>query len=514
MIREQPLLFLGVSFLAGLAVLPACRGPILPPEPGGNLALWLDRRPAPHPARGGKTREERGKGKLRPRPSQEAGRGAGKARRGRSLPPLPEKEVLRRRREAENLLQDAWKKGDPKGLPAGLQVIYSARQSMAAGDLDGAAVDLQDRLAEDPGDFLALCELGRVRVLQGAFQEAAVLLEKALRRAPGDPESKIYLARALAGRGGKGDLARSEALLKSALPKALDPVRVYHFLFLVYLKAGKTARAVQVVSRGLEKIPGDLTLLGDQIQGLILLGKLEDALQVADRLSRPPRGPFPQALWFKAFILRRLGRFREAVSVLEKLAAGKGKEFRRFFARRMTRDDVKSLILQARREARAGRRIYYLPGEREEILRTDPDEIRRLQVVQSLEWALPRKPFKVLDLALSDRSATVRTAALQVLGKILLGAPGGWKRVVKALSDPEPRVRGMAARIVGRSHRPDAAEILFSALEKEKNGYVFRCICDALRDATGKDVLLMGGEENSPESRSRVVREWKEKLKK
>ncbi len=422
--------------------------------------------------------------------------------------------MKKRRKEAEEFLAKAIRERDPSILPASLRPLYRARTARNREDLDTAAVDLQDRLAKDPGDFLALSELGTVRLAQRAVPEAVALEERALRRAPGDPGATLALAQALAARGTKEDLARSESLLKSIPQGFLKPGLLAHVLYLVYLRMGKPALAVRTVSLALEKDPKDYVLLGDQIRGLIKMGRLEDALQVADRLTRPPLGPLPEAFWFKAFILRRLGRFREAESTYLELARGKGPEFENFFSRRISKARLKETLGRVREEARAGRRLYYMKGEREEILRTDPDELRRLQVVQSMAVALPKEPFRLLDLALSDKSPTVRTAALQVLGRTLLGTDQAWERIKKALEDPTPRVRGMAARMVGRSHRPGSAELLLSAMEGEKSGYAFMCMNEALCDATGKDVLMVRGEENSPKAKARVIREWKELLKK
>ena len=460
MIRETFHGVLGPLLLSGLLGAASCRGPILPPDPRGNLALWLDRKPgpaggAPIPSAEGKAGEKAGAGKSEERSSQ-SGSNPGME----DLPSLPPEKAGKIRKEAEALLAKAMETQDPEGLPPGLRLLYSARKSWNEGDLDGAAVDLQDRLAQDPGDFLALADLGAIRLRQGSTAEALALLERALRRAPGDPRATLELAQALAARGGEGDLARGEALLKSIPSGALKPGLVEHVLYLVYLKAGKQALAVRTVSLGLEKHPKNLRLLGDQIEGLVLLGRLEEALQVADRLSRPPDGPLPQALWWKVHILRRLGRFREAVSALIELLRGKGPEFDHFFSTIAQREVVNGLLSKVRREERAGRRLFYFPNEREEILNTDPDEIRRLQVVQSLERALPRRPFRILDLALSDRSPLVRTAALQVLGRTLLGTDQAWERIKKAMGDGNPRVRGMAAHMIGRSHRPGAAGLL------------------------------------------------------
>ncbi len=499
--------------LLGLAGASSCRGPIVSPDPGRNLSLWLDRKPGPRGSRGVSPPKEagsQGEGKNQPREVSSAG----KQVKAQDLPPLPPGEVKKRRKEAEDLLAKAIRRGDPSALPVPLRPLYAARTSRNRDDLDRAAVDLQDLLAKDPGNFLAMSELGTVRLAQGAVQEAVALEERALRRAPGDPGATLALAQALAARGTKEDLARSESLLKSIPKGFLKPGLLAHVLYLVYLRMGKPALAVRTVSLALEKNPRDYTLLGDQIRGLIKMGRLEDALQVADRLTRPPLGPLPEAFWFKAFIQRRLGRFREAESTYLELARGKGPDFEAFFSRRISRARLNETLARVREEARAGRRLYYMKGEREEILRTDPDELRRLQVVQSMVGALPRDPFRLLDLALSDRSPTVRTAALQVLGRTLLGTDRAWERIKKALADSNPRVRGMAAHMVGRSHRPGSAELILSAMEKEKSGYAFMCMNEALRDATGKEVLLLGGEENSPKARARVIREWKELLKK
>ncbi len=490
----------------------SCRGPILPQEPGRNLALWLDRK--------GASRKGRADSPARRGPSKEQGSppreetSPGKKIQVPDLPPLTPEEARKRRKEAEALLSRALRERDPSHLPRGLRAIYNARTARTPEDLDSAAVDLQDRLARDPGDFLALAELGTVRLGQGAVQEALALEEKALRRAPRDPGATLVLAQALAARGRPEDLVRSESLLKSIPAGFLKPGRLAHLLYRVYMRMGKPAEAVRTVSLALEKNPGDYALLGDQIQGLIRLGRLEEALQVADRLTRPPLGPLPEAFWYKGFILRRLGRFGEAASTLLELARGKGPDFEDFFSRRISRQDLAATIGRIREEERAGRRLYFLPGEREEILRTDPDDLRRLQVVQSLARSLPKDPFKLLDLALSDRSPTVRAAALQVLGRTLLGTDQAWERIKKALGDQDPRVRGMAAHMVGRFHRPECAGILLSAMEKEKSGYAFKCMNDALQDATGKEVLMLGGEEESPKTRSRVLRAWKELLKK
>ncbi len=520
MIREpffsgalSPMFYWASCLLLGLAGLSSCRGPIVSPDPGRNLTLWLDKKPGPRGARGIRPKQ----GAL---PPEKAGKPSGtvsspgKQVQVSDLPPLPAEEVKKRRKEAEDLLAKAIRERDPSTLPVSLRPLYRARTARGSEDLDAAAVDLQDRLAQDPGDFLALSELGTVRLGQGAVQEAIALEERALRRAPGDPGATLALAQALAARGTREDLARSESLLKSIPKGFLRPGLLAHVLYLVYLRMGKPALAVRTVSLALEKSPRNYVLLGDQIRGLIQMGRLEDALQVADRLTRPPLGPLPEAFWFKAFILRRLGRFREALSTYMELARHKGPDFEAFFSRRISKARLNETISRVREEARAGRRLYYMKGEREEILRTDPDELRRLQVVQSMLGAFPKNPFKLLDLALSDKSPTVRTAALQVLGRTLLGTDQAWERIKKALGDPDPRVRGMAAHMVGRSHRPGSAKLLLSAMEKEKSGYAFMCMNQALQDATGKEVLLVSGEENSPKAKARVIREWKELLKK
>ena len=57
-----------------------------------------------------------------------------------------------------------------------------------------------------------------------------------------------------------------------------------------------------------------------------------------------------------------------------------------------------------------------------------------------------------------------------------------------------------------------AGLFLFAALAREGDGYAFSCLHQSLQVLSGKQVLLLAGEEDDPQARARIVREWKEKL--
>lgn len=501
--------FRGPALLClSLCLLCCCRGPLPVAPAEGTVLFWLDGK-APPPL-------EEPAGASRPAPAEPL---AGPA-------PLDSQEVRERRRAVREALGRARNVSE---LPADLQPLGRARTRIARGELDAAAVELKDRLVQEPTDFAARVQLGDLRIRQRLFGEAVALLEESLRLAPGDPEGSLTLAKALAARRGPGDLDRAAAILEGLVGEELvGPSEVAHARVTVLHFGRKWETAAQVARDAVAAAPQDSILRLDLAQSLLLSGRPEDALAALEPLIAPPLGPEPEALWLEAGILRRLGRYQEAWTRLEALRAPAFEAFRaRVFP------PVETVAEQVAAEARQGRRLAYLPGEMEEILVTDPVERRRLEVLHVLETAeaLPPDPWSVLGRALEDASLEVRIAALRVIGLRLLDQEQAWEtllgclaapegrlraqaalRLHRPLVDPDPRVRAMAAALFTPARRQTLLAALAEALEREQEGAAFESLHGALQALTGRRIPLLEGEEDDPEARARLKARWKEVL--
>ena len=91
--------------------------------------------------------------------------------------------------------------------------LQSAYAKLEAGQLDGARIDYEKALRDDPNNVDALLGLAAIAQRQGRFVDAERYQQRAL---DADPRSPAAQAAALSG-GAAGDAATNESRLKSAL---------------------------------------------------------------------------------------------------------------------------------------------------------------------------------------------------------------------------------------------------------------------------------------------------------
>ncbi len=457
------------------------------PEPSGNLLFWLDQ----------KVPEDKA-----PEPVEEDPRPLKKG--------FSREEVIERRKRAEALFRIE----SEKDVPGDFIVLWQARRLLSRGDLDKAALKLVDWLSKNPDDFLGLVELGKVRIGQGDFKEAEKVLKRALELAPWDKEALFQLSKALALRGDEKGRKEAFAVLQRLGKDHLyqdEKAIVYAGLL---LKLGKYGEAEKFLEKACERNPGADMLVYYKAQAQRFLGKIDGASASLEPLLRGRPEPLPEALWLHGILMKRKGNFAKALEDLRKLEKGKGIRYKFFFTKVMPRDFVSMVVKGLEKEVKAGRRLFYLPGESLEILKTDRSVENRLLVVRSLQKDPPRDYLNIIRQALKDPSEKVRIEAVRAIGTVFSRDERCWSLLLGGMDSESPRVRGNAAIYIGMSGRKDTAPILLEHLEKERDPYAFRCIHEALERVTGRKVLLLSGDEDDPASRARTVRQWKEILKK
>jgi arylsulfatase A-like enzyme/cytochrome c-type biogenesis protein CcmH/NrfG len=192
---------------------------------------------------------------------------------------------------------------DPKStilLRPRLDRAYALARS---GDVDAAAPLFEEILAEDPQNFLALRELGRVRLEQGRPELAEPLLERLARLDGGSLETRVALARSRLEQAlrlvdadrldeARDEVAPSEPDLRAACAEApgVEELFVRHAEILVIL--GREKEAAERLEQGCRLHPDSTVLPTYLARVLVLVGRDDDARRVlAELLARDPDLP-------------------------------------------------------------------------------------------------------------------------------------------------------------------------------------------------------------------------------
>ena len=115
-------------------------------------------------------------------------------------------------------------------------------------------------------------------------------------------------------------------------------------------------------------------------------------------------------------------------------------------------------------------------------------------------------PSAALPAAAPAATTVPATSVARARGARIHGA------VQFPLAHPDPRIRRAAGKFFTPTRCREARDRLFAALAREGDGYAFSCLHQSLQVLSGKQVLLLAGEEDDHQARARIVREWKEKL--
>jgi tetratricopeptide (TPR) repeat protein len=118
------------------------------------------------------------------------------------------------------------------------------------GDLNGEILSARMRAKEDPSNASVHVRLADLLVRKGAFDEAMLSFDEALKLNPHAHEAKtgrgVVLAR-------QGNLQEAQAVLKDALILNPNPVRAHYELGLVYEKLGDLEKAIAEFKEGIRK---------------------------------------------------------------------------------------------------------------------------------------------------------------------------------------------------------------------------------------------------------------------
>jgi len=212
---------------------------------------------------------------------------------------------------------------EPTKLPDGRVVerysfnvsYYLGRSLLELRRFAEAAAALREAVRVNPASSAAFAHLARAEAGAGRLKEALGTLERALARAPRNPDLLQMKGRMLLREG-----AAAEARAVLAQAKRLDPKNplVFADLSTLLRNQGDTARALSEAEAAVKLAPkSPETLLA---RGLARGAQGREAEAGRDFEAALAVAPsYPDALFFLAVIHRRAGRAREAVLLLERL---------------------------------------------------------------------------------------------------------------------------------------------------------------------------------------------------
>ncbi len=195
-----------------------------------------------------------------------------------------------------------------------MNLLKSGLAFQRQGDLSAAENLFRQVLADDPDNIHGLNLLGALCVNTQRPQEAATLIERALRIRPEDPQALCNYALALIALGRSEDA--EEALQKSLSLRAENPVAL-DALANIRLDAGRLTEAEALYRQALSLNKNNPEFWCNLSATLQALKRLDEALYAAEQaLSLQPREP--RFLYRKAEILQSDARFSDAIVYYKK----------------------------------------------------------------------------------------------------------------------------------------------------------------------------------------------------
>jgi len=199
-----------------------------------------------------------------------------------------------------------------------VQAIYQWRE---VGDLAAAASLLEQLLARYPDAEDAYSDLADIYTARGQSESALEVLEGGIEALPASGYlHNQYGYRLLSVSRWDQALAAFEAYQRLA-PDEPNP---YDSQAEAYLILGQPERAIELASRALEIDPQFGAALGARAWGLAMLGRYDEVLaEVQELFTVVERQGFENAMghFMRAFVLSRIGRYREAREDLESCLA-------------------------------------------------------------------------------------------------------------------------------------------------------------------------------------------------
>lgn len=191
----------------------------------------------------------------------------------------------------------------PQKMAEAMGYMRIANQYLMQRDLDGAESNVKLALGVWPDMNAALRMLGVVYIYRGQFDQAILILERALQTDPFSAETLNNLATAYLQ---KGQLEKAEDLLLTSLQIRGDSLTTHVNLGLLYILWARYDQAVEHLETAAQIMPDQLSVRNNLGVSLIRVGRFNEARQqfqyMVDREPDRPQAYFNMAI---AYALER-----------------------------------------------------------------------------------------------------------------------------------------------------------------------------------------------------------------
>lgn len=191
----------------------------------------------------------------------------------------------------------------PQKMAEAMGFMRMANQYLMQRDLDGAESNVKLALGVWPDMNAALRMLGVVYIYRGQFDQAILILERALQSDPFSAETLNNLATAYLQ---KGQLEKAEDLLLTSLQIRGDSLTTHVNLGLLYILWARYDQAVEHLETASQIMPDQLSVRNNLGVSLIRVGRFTEARrQFQYMVDREPDRPQPYFNMAIAYALER-----------------------------------------------------------------------------------------------------------------------------------------------------------------------------------------------------------------
>ncbi len=343
----------------------------------------------------------------------------------------------------------------PKDRNDSLGLYLHGRGLGLLGRIDEALLEFESAALADPKNPYAYEGLGVCHYRRNEFDRAIVQFQKALQVDPELSDAHFALARAYEGAGRMPDaIAAAEAVVRTDD----DPCRGPLLLAELRLKRNETAKAIEVLEAAIRKHANEPRLRLVLAEAYDRVGKASDAAAQVDAVVAASPLSVEQLHRF-ALLYRRSERFDRAEELLDRLL----REAPETHWKMRDREAVVQLLETVRAERAQGRRLRYSPDELLSMLVHHTSPEKRLFAAEALRPFVDGEVTRAYVAALKDASGAVRAVAVDEVG-IRAAELGASALSVLAGADPDPRVRAVACRALGRIGAEKGEAALLDAL--------------------------------------------------
>lgn len=205
----------------------------------------------------------------------------------------------------------------PQRLAEIMGFLREANTLMVHKEWDAAEAKIRQALAAWPEMNTALRMMGALYIQRGQFDQAMIILERALRADPFNVDTFVNLAIAHMQR---GQLERAEDLLLTAVQIRPDITVTHINLGLLYILWGRYDQAAEHLQIAVQRMPDNPSVRNNLGVALLRLGRHEEArTHFRHLISRQPDKPETYFNLAITFVLDR--NFTEAMAVIRQAVA-------------------------------------------------------------------------------------------------------------------------------------------------------------------------------------------------